>query len=444
MTQLSMALAQSKLIEADEVKKASVVKMKNRNSGSKEIKDPTAAVARSERQDAITQIVQDSGFTADVAPKSGDDNIVPQADFADTYTKVMPHGQTAGDGKNGENQKSPKGVGTKSMKPNQTTKLKSVSNNIKRTEDDGDPKVFSIPQAKFADEYTKVMSHGEAGGTTKEDGSDSAPPKRTYDKMDGGPTRSGGARQAKLDGNSVGAKGKDSQKITQVGQHTKEKSPGDSPSKATWTKETHGSHNVVESGVTVTLNGKRKATFEVVSHSVLNKMAESYAHHGYTTEFVRTDAAWKHDARFLSALRESIHARYNHAPNIAKQSRKGAMQRFGQLCRSSYNTMYESRQEFVSTMGAAFSKIEAIAENKYVDGLEFFNCNARIVVEGDTIDLEIVTQATDKYMACRQIRNTLHEEYGFSVEMKHIFVDGEKFNPSRLKEYAPARKRKSA
>lgn len=442
-----MALAKAKLIEADEVKKASVAKMKHRNRGTSEIKNPTAAVGRSERHDAITQIVQDSGFTADVAPAKGDDNLVPQADFADTYTKTMPHGQTAAIG-NGENEKSPKGVGTTSMTPNQTTKLKAVTGEIKHTEDDGSPKVFTIPQADFADEYTKKMDHGRAGGTTNEDGTDAAPAKRSYGKMEGGPTRAGGQKSAKLGGNAVGAKDKDTQKITQVGQHGKENNPGDSPPKATWKKETHGSHNVresrVESGVTVTLNGKPKATFEVVSHSVLNKMSESYAAHGYSVEFTRTDAAWKKDAKFLRALRESINAKFNHAPNIAKACRKAAMQRFGQLCRESYNSLYEDRQDFVSTMGAAFKRIEKIAEDKYVDGLEFFNCDVRLIEGDDQHDIEIVTQATDKHMACRQVRNTVYEQYGFGVELKHIFVDGEKFTPGQIVEFSvKGKKRKT-
>jgi hypothetical protein len=438
VTNLSIELAKQRLIEADEAKKASVAKMKHRNRGTSEIKNPTAAVKRSERHDAITQIVQDSGFTADVAPKSNSDDIVPQADYADSYTKTMPHGMSAGMGGNGENQKSPKATGTSNMTPNQTTKLRGIKGEVKHTEDDGSQKTFTIPQAKYADEYTKSMAHGVAGGTTNEEGSDAAPAKRSWKKMDGGPTRAGGKRTAKSGSDVVGAKDKDKQKVSQVGQHKKETNPGDSPSKPTWKTETHGSHNIVESGVNVTLNGKRKASFEVVSHSVLNKMSESYAKHGYEVEFVRTDATWKSDKKFLKALRESVHARFNHAPSIAQQARKVAMQRFGYLCRGSYNTMYESRQEFVSTMGSAFTHIEKLAEDKYVNGLEFFDCMARIVVEDDVIDLEIMTHAADADMACRQIRNTVYEEYGFDTNMKHIFVDGKKYNPARIREYSPS------
>ena len=440
MTNLSIELVKSRLIEADEVKKAAVAKMKKADSGTQEIKDPTAGLARSERHDAITQIVQDGSFTADVAPAGGSDDLVPQADFADTYTQKMPHGQTAGMGK-GENEKSPKGVGTTGMTPNQTTNLRQISGEIKHTEDDGDQKVFTIPQADFADEYTKKMDHGRAGGTTDEDGGDAAPAKRGYGKMDGGPTRAGGKKGAKLGGDAVGAGDKDSQKVSQVDGPGKEDSPGDSPPKATWKKDAKGTNirEDVESGVAVTLNGKRKATFEVVSHGVLNKMQESYAAHGYKVEFVRTDAAWKKDTKFLRALRESINARYNHAPNIAKAARKMAMQRFGQLCRESYNQLYEDRHDFVQTMGAAFKRIEQIAEDKYLDGLEPFECLARIVnKDGDVEDIAMFTQATDKDMASRQVRNKVYETVGFGVEMKHIFVDGEKFNPDTIKEFAPA------
>ena len=446
---LSIELVRAKLMEADEVKKATVAKMKKADSGTKEIKNPTAGLGRSERHDSITQVVQDGGFTADVSPGRKDlsDDIVPQADFADTYTKQMPHGQTAAIG-SGENEKSPKGVGTTSMTPNQTTKLKEVPGGmragVKGTEDDGNQKVFSIPQAKFADEYTQEMEHGRAGGTTDEDKGSAEPAKRSYGKMDGGPTRAGGQRSAKLGGNAVGAADKDKQRADQVdGKQGIAKDPSDAPAKPTWKSSAQGTNireSRIESGVAVTLNGKPKAQFEVVSHSVLNSMVESYGAHGYTLEFTRTEPAWKKDREFLRALRESIHARFNHAPTFARQARKAALQRFGALCRESFEagSMYEDRHTFTQTMGAAFKKIERMAEDKYVSGLEYFDCKAR-VAEGDEVhDIEIVTQATDKGMACRQVRNRLHEDYGFAVDIQHIFVDGEKFAADKIQEYTPA------
>ena len=455
VTTLSIELVRAKLMEADEVKKATVAKMKKADSGTKEIKNPTAGLGRSERHDSITQVVQDGGFTADVTPGRKDlsDDIVPQADFADSYTKEMPHGKTGGMGSNGENQKSPKGVGTEGMTPNQTTKLRQipgghVQQGIKHTEDDGNQKVFTIPQAKFADEYTQEMEHGRAGGTTDEDKGSAEPAKRSYGKMDGGPTRAGGKRTAKLGNDAVGAVDKDKQRADQVsGNQGIAKDPSDAPAKPTWKTDAKGTNireSRVESGVAVSLNGKQKAHFEVVSHTVLNSMVESYGHHGYTLEFTRTEPAWKSDRQFLRALRESIHARFNHAPTIARQARKIAMQRFGELCRESFKAgeMYEDRHTFTQTMGTAFKKIERMAEDKYVSGLEYFDCKAR-VAEGDEVhDIEIVTQATDKGMACRQIRNRLHEDYGFAVDIQHIFVDGEKFAADKIEEFAPANLKK--
>ncbi len=446
MTNLSVELARARLQEADEVKKAAVAKLKNRNSGKKEIKNPTAGLGRSERFDQLTQVVQDGKFTVDVAPKGGDENLVPQADFAEKYTDTMATGKTGGMGGSGENQKSPKGIGVTGMTPNQTTNLKQVGNQwgkVAKTEDDGEQKTFTIPQADFAQTYTDQMKHGVAGGTTAEDGSAADPSKRSYGKMDGGPTRAGGKRDAKLGNDVVGTKDKDTQKVDQVtgptGDHAQPSDAMKWKDKQGAKTETGGAQNIyketVESGVTVTLNGKSKATFEVVSHNVLRRMAENYAHYGYNVEFTRTPTTWKKDRVFISRLRESIHAKYNFAPNFAKQARKAAMQRFGQLCRTSYNELYEDRQAFVSTMGAAFRKIENLAEDKYLDSLEFFDCMCRCVIEGDENDFEVITQATDKNMAARQVRNQIHENYGFDTKIKHIFVDGEKFTPKKIREY---------
>ena len=438
MTNLSVELVKARLLEADEVKKASVAKLKLRNRQRKEISNPTAGLARSERHDGITQIVQDGKFTADVAPAKGDDNPVPQADFAGTYTEKMPHGMTAGMGK-GENEKSPKAVGTTGMTPNQTTKLRQVGPSVKHTEDDGNQDIFQIPQADFAADYVEKMDHGKAGGTTAEDGSDAAPGKRSYDKMAGGPTRAGGKKSANLGGDAVGAKKKDSQKVGQVsGNQGIAKDPSDAPKKASWNKETHGAHNVyegVQSGVAVSLNGKPKAQFEIVSGKVLQRMAENYAHHGYNVEFSRTQAGWKKDRTFLAYLSESINARYNHAPNTAKVCRKAAMQRFGALCKESYNDLYESRQDFVDAMGDAFRIIESKVEDKYLDGLEFFDGLCRVVIEGEEYDLEVLTHATDKQMAARQIRAKVQEEYGFDADIQHVFVDGEKFAPDAIENF---------
>lgn len=438
MTRLSVELVKDRLLKEDEVKKAQVAKLKlSSNRKSKEIKNPTAGQKRSERFDTLTQVVQDPNFTADVPPKNTKD-FIPTAQYAKDYTDNMPHGSTSGTGigKKGENQKSPKIMSTKGMKPNQATKLKEIPGAVQGTEDD-DSKIFAFTQAKYAKDYTDAMPHG---GQTLKASSETGgePPARSYDKTN--PTRGGGKRDAKLGGDIVGSTTKDSQHPTQV-THSGKFSP-ESPDAlkwggATWGKE-KGGHNVVESGVIVSLKGKQKATYEVVSTEVLKRIAESYSNLGYDVEFTRTeDVSWKKDRKFLTLLRESINAGYNFAPKYRKALRRAALKRLGSLVQGSYNSVYESRQEFVETVVTAFKKIEEIAETKYLKSLDVYECQARVKLEGEYYDIPAVTEATGDHMALRQIRNRMFEDYGFDTEIKHIFIDGRKYTTKKIEEYAP-------
>jgi len=181
---LSVKLIKEKLQEANELKKASAEKMKLRNTKSKEISNPTAAVSRSERFDNITQIVHDGKFSSDIKPKTGNMDLVPQADFAGEYTEKMPHGLSGGMGK-GENEKSPKANKSTSMKPNQITNLKKVGNDwgkVAKTEDDGSKETYRLPAASDATDYTEKMKHG-VGPASGSDGSDGVPAKRTASTM---------------------------------------------------------------------------------------------------------------------------------------------------------------------------------------------------------------------------------------------------------------------
>ena len=181
---LSVKLIKEKLQEANELKKASAEKMKLRNTKSKEISNPTAAVSRSERFDNITQIVHDGKFSSDIKPKTGNMDLVPQADFAGEYTEKMPHGLSGGMGK-GENEKSPKANKSTSMKPNQITNLKKVGNDwgkVAKTEDDGSKETYRLPAASYATDYTEKMKHG-VGPASGSDGSDGVPAKRTASTM---------------------------------------------------------------------------------------------------------------------------------------------------------------------------------------------------------------------------------------------------------------------
>ena len=436
MTQLSVQLVKDRLLKEDEVKKATAAKLKlSKHGRGSEVKDPIAGLKRSQRYDKLTQVVQDPTFISDVTPKTTKD-MIPTADFAKTYTDQMPHGQTGGIGGKGENQKSPKVMSAKGMKPNQATKLKEIPGSVQKTEDD-DSKIFSFTQAKFAKDYTDAMPHG---GKTLKASSETGgePPARTYEKTN--PTRGGGAKTAKLGGDIVGSTTKDSQHPEQI-THSGKFSP-ESPDALKWGGAKYdkekGGHNVVESGVVVILKGKKKATFEVVSRQVLKRIAESYSNLGYKVEFNRTsDVSWKKDKRFLNLLRESINAGYNFAPKYRKALRKAALNRLGNLVQGSYNSIYESRQEFVETVVAAFKKIEKLAEAKYLKKLDIYECQARVKIEDEHYDIPIVTEASGHQMALRQVRNRIFEEYGFDTKIKHIFVDGKKYTTGKIVEYAP-------
>ncbi len=429
MSKLTIELVKQSLQEKDEMKKVTAQKLKlskhRKHQEVKNLKDPSNKLTKI----AQIEVPKEEGKKSD---KSG--SFIPQAKFAHEYTDKMPHGKAPGTGK-GENEKSPKGASAKSDTPNQQTKLKVVKNTIKNTEDDGDQKAAALPTAKFAHEYTDKMPHGTQtlGDGNKEGGEGQKDP--GYGKMPGGPTRKGGTRGAKDLGD---VPGKDKKKVDQIKQH-KDNMPSTKDSltwkKGDFKKDTGGAHNVVESGVVVKLRGKTKAEFEVVNRTVLKNLVENYKKFGYDVEVERYKPLWSFDTNFLRLVKESIHAKYNFAPKTAQKLRKAAFQHFGKITKDSYNQMYESRQEYVNTVSTAFKKIESMAEDKYLHGLELFECTARIKFEDAVGDLDIVTEATDHQMALRQIRNQIAEEYGLDADIRHIFIDGKKYSPRQIVEY---------
>ena len=420
-TKLTVELVQQKLLEKDEMGKVSYAKQqlsKHRKSKEvKNIKDPSTA---------LTKITQVETPKEEKPKEDKGKNIIPQADFASDYVTKMPHGQGPGTGGNGKNQKSPKGAKVDSMKPNQQTKLKKVGNSIKGTEDGGgEKKAKIIPgDAKFAHEYTDKMPHGSKNlGTDNGEGGQGLS-KPAVAKMAGGPTRKGGVRQAKNLGEEPGAKRAD--QISHKGNELPQPSDAMKWRDGKFKTNKQG-HNVVESGVVVKLAGKTKAQFEVVSRDVLTRMVESYAKHGYELSLERVEPSWKKDQAFMSLLRETMHAKHNFVPQVYKTLRRASLNHFGRLVHDSHSEMYESRQDFAQTVFDAFSKIEHLAEDKYLRGLEMYECKARIQIGDSIADLEVVTQATDHCMAQRQVRNEIAEEFGFDAEIEHIFVDGEKY-----------------
>ncbi len=435
MSKLTVDLIQSRLLEADEMKKVTAQKLKVEKARKPHevgnIKDLSTNLTK------IKQVEVPKGEGKATSKDSG--SVIPQSDFAFTYTEKMPTGQAGGDGKD-KKDKAVKSPSAKSLKPNQQSKMKEIKGSVKGTDDDGSQPAMALPQADYAHTYVDKMAHGNKtlGGGNEAGGEGVAKP--AVAKMAGGPTRAGGARKAKSLGELPGGDKKNPAKVGEPSKVDSRKTK-DSMKKVSWKKETGGSHNVVESGVVVKLRGKTKATFDVVSTNVLNRMVENYEKFGYEVSVERTsDVSWKKDRKFLGLLRESVNAKYNFAPQTQAKFRKAALNRFAALTKGSYNDLYESRQDYMHTIREAFLKIENMAEGKYLDGLEIFECIARVKVDEDTVaDLEIITEATDHHMALRQVRNQIAEEYGLDIKIGHIFVDGKKYAPRMIKAYTPGK-----
>lgn len=422
MTNLTVELVQQKLLEKDEMKKVSYKKQqlsKHRKSKEvKDIKDPSSKLTK------ITQVTtpKEEGQKEDKGK-----NLMPQSKFAHEYTDKMPHGMGPGTGGKGKGQKSPKlGGKTKSMKPNQQTKLKQVKDTIKGTEDGGgDKKAMTPGDSDFAYKYTDDMPHGSKTlGTANGEGGQGID-KPAVAKMAGGPTRAGGTRQAKNLGEEPGGHKKTTQ-ISHKGNELPQPSDAMKWRDGKFQTNKQG-HNVVESGVALKLGGRTKAQFEIISQTVLKQMVENYAKHGYKLVKGSYTPSWKTDKTLMALLRETMHAKHNFVPGVYKTLRKASLQRFNSLVSGSHNDLYEDRKDFVRTVLSAFSKIEEMAEAKYLKGLQIFECTARITV-GDSIgDLEIVTEAVDHGMALRQVRNQIAEEFGLDADINHVFVDGQKY-----------------
>ncbi len=432
MSKLTVDLIQSRLIEADELQKVSVQKLKvekarkPREVGN--IKDFSGNLTKIKQ----VEVPSPEGKISD----SNTTSLIPQAEYAFTYTASMPTGQAGGDGKDKKDKavKSPK---TTSLKPNQQSKMKEIKGSIKGTEDDGKQPAAALPPADYAFVYTDKMGHGNKTLGGGNEGGGEGISKPTVAKMKGGPTRAGGGRSAKRLGELPNTSNSADEGTVDKADTRKTK---DSIKKVSWNKEKGDSYNVVESGVAVKLRGKTKAVFDVVSTNVLHRMVENYERFGYQVSLKRVQPSWKKDRRFLGLLREAVNAKYNFAPQTQTKIRKAALNRFASLAKGSYNDMYESRQDYIETVREAFLKIEGMAEGKYLDGLDIFECIARVKIEEDTVaDLEIITEATDHHMALRQVRNQIAEEYGLDVKIGHIFVDGKKYTPRQIKPYHPGK-----
>jgi hypothetical protein len=189
----------------------------------------------------------------------------------------------------------------------------------------------------------------------------------------------------------------------------------------------------VRSGVVVVLGNKVKHQFGLASNSMLGRLVETYKQHGYDLKIVSTGkAAWKRDRKLIQTVWESLSAEYNFVPESAKSLRRVALNRLSTISQPDFNELYESRQAFVDTIVSGYEQIETAVRKRFLESLELMMCQVRFLVNGQTVDAEITTEAHDPGMALRQVRNVIKEQYGLDTRIVHVFVDGSKFLGSQI------------
>ncbi len=420
MSKLSIQLVQNHLLTESEEMKPSYDTISAPNGKSRIVGKPKDL---SSKRSTIKQIEVPTSHKGKKPSKTAGKGKggIPTAKTADELYNQLPVPKMSA----AKNQKSPASPKVVSRKTNQTSKQTVVKNPIKHTEG-GKSSGAGIPAADYADVYTKKMPHGGTLGTTGgKKGSEVNAPKAA-DLRGTTKTRTSPAKIR-------------SQKANQSApQVTYGKgfvsSPSDAPAKIKVAKHVKG-HNVMES-VKIMINGTPKATFGVIHKDVAAKLVESYKKFGYDVELHRDDSsAWKQDRALLKKIYESVDAYYNGAPRTAQKLRKAAMDRFFAVSQSDYNTMYESRQQFSRTLKAAFGRIMEQADLKYRRSLNVVEGLARVEVGDDVVDLDMITQARDTNMALRNFRNEIVEEYGFNAKMKHVFINGRKYQPDDIQEW---------
>ena len=77
-----------------------------------------------------------------------------------------------------------------------------------------------------------------------------------------------------------------------------------------------------------------------------------------------------------------------------------------------------------------------VADLKYRESLSVMEGIARVEVDDQIIDLEMITQARNSQMAARNFSNEIMEHYGFNAKLRHVFVEGKKFTPRTITEWS--------
>lgn len=414
MKKLSVASVQQRLLEEDQARKTSYETLKKNGARLRTIhslNDPSTKITNIKQIDMPKEREIKSGTHP---------MFVLDAEIAGNYTDKMPRGIFG----ETNNDKMPKTPEVNRMKPNQTAKTQKVKVDMQKGNRKSESSSNQLwPSATRADQYVDSMERGNI--FSKDNNSDDTI-KTTEAKNLHGTTRPKSSKK------TANMERWPQQKPPSIGEPNKKLSmPWDAPKKRSWDK--------VKSGILVRVNESVKACFDIVSKDVLNRMVENYSRFGYKVIVERSgiEPKWKSDHKFMQLIYEAVEAKENQYPSLAKKLSNSALNRFYHLCQSDYNNLYESREEFISTIRTAFSRIMENAIINFRKDLNLYVGKARLISEGKINDVEILAEGTDNQMALRLIRNKLMEHFGLGTDIKFIFIDGTKYFPYQIKEWFP-------
>lgn len=413
---LSVASVQQRLLEAGETRKVHFDRMKAnaRVHAIGSLGNPSTQIT------AIKQVK----MPPEQKWESGTSNnpFVLQAETAGNYTDKMGRGIFEKSDDSGT-PKSPPSV--KRMTPNQKTNQTKVSPDMQKGSRKSEGSNSQLwPAAEMANHYVDNLPRGNIFSNDNASGGGVKKPaaKNLHGTTRPKPSR----RTADLERHPV----KDQPAVGEPGDSYP--MPKDAPPRRTVEH--------VKSGVLVRVNESVKAKFDIVSTRVLQKIAESYSRHGYRVVFESSNEApaWQSDRKFMRLVHEAVAAKLNESRAFQNKLVNAAWNRLYQLSQRDYNSMYESREDFLQTIRRALGRILESADKNYRQNLNLFVGQARVVTENEMNDVEVVTEAVDHQMALRLTRNKMFERFGLDTDIRYIFIDGTKYLPEQIKEWVPS------
>lgn len=185
-------------------------------------------------------------------------------------------------------------------------------------------------------------------------------------------------------------------------------------------------NKVYESNIILNINGKPKATYNIISKKVLKTLVENYKNIGFTMSYNSTGKKeiWKESVDFKKFIMNAVDAKYNKLDNIYKSNIKEAYNILYSMYKNDFDSsLYESKNDFDTLIKIKLSDIIKEAINSYNNKLKIFYCNASLAGKKS---VEIVIEAIDADTAARLSQSTIIENYGFD-KIKSIVIDGEKY-----------------